>query len=85
MRRYGVIIVPTIASTIAAVDIINNAKHRNLLEKCCPLFGRSMNAFFLSISICSPQLLCMCIQWTWFGDTMASRMRTAMKSDALGV
>ena len=46
MRRYGVIIVPTIASTIAAVDIINNAKHRNLLEKCCPLFGRSMNAFF---------------------------------------
>lgn len=39
------IIVPTIASTIAAVDIINNAKHRDLLEKYCPLFGRPMNAF----------------------------------------
>lgn len=39
------IIVPTIASTIAAVDIINNAKHRDLLENYCPLFGRPMNAF----------------------------------------
>lgn len=36
------IIVPTIASTIAAVDIIYNAKHRDLLEKYCPMFG---NAF----------------------------------------
>ena len=33
-------IVPTIASTIAAVDIINNPKHRQLLDKYCPMFGK---------------------------------------------
>lgn len=48
IKKYSLLIVPTLVFSVTSIDIINNIYHRRLLESIFPSFGSLLHSTYRS-------------------------------------